>query len=123
MFTQVRSATRGVNGVHDLGTLGGASSASYINNVGQVVGSSTAIDGSSQAFVWDSTNGISLLDSLGVYSGATGINDLGWIVGSYTDASGRTNAIMWTPVPEPSSILVLLCGLSGVRMLMKRNTG
>ena len=40
-----------------------------------------------------------------------GMNNLGWVVGF---ASGVNHALLWRPVPEPSSILALLCGIGGL---------
>ena len=45
---------------------------------------------------------------------ANGTNDNGWIVGYSTDALGFEHAVLWMPVPEPSSILALLCGIGGM---------
>jgi probable HAF family extracellular repeat protein len=40
-----------------------------------------------------------------------GMNNLGWVVGF---ASGVNHALLWRPVPEPSSVLALLCGIGGL---------
>lgn len=108
----------------DLGTFGGSAQASAINNNGQIVGySNTAPDDSiSHAFIWQ--NGVmqdlgTLVD--GGTSAAYGINDHGQIVGYATAVDGMSHAVLWTPVPEPSSILVLLCGIGSlVGVAMRR---
>ena len=83
--------------VSDLGTLGGnTSSASGINDSGQVVGSSTLADGSTHSFI--STNGV--MTDLGTLGGndsyASGINASGQVVGSSTLADGSTHSFIST---------------------------
>lgn len=90
-----------VNGMQDLGTLGGASSvAAGINDAGQVVGWSavTPTPFTESAFLWDSTNGMQDLGKLpgASASRAFAINNLGQVVGW----SGRTyfiegHAVLW----------------------------
>jgi probable HAF family extracellular repeat protein len=48
------------------------------------------------------------------YGEALGINISGQIVGSSTTGAGNGHACLWEPVPEPSAILALLCGLGGL---------
>lgn len=148
-------------GMVSLGSLGGLynNEAADVNDVGQVVGTSTVDDGMSfHAFLWTETTGMidlgaglprsyayainnrgqvvgavgdylltthaalwdtdgSVID-LGVlpgddYSYAYGINDAGQIVGySTSNTTGMSHAVLWEPIPEPSSIFVLVCGLS-----------
>lgn len=76
--------------VIDIGSLGGNSYASAINNLGQVVGGSYTSTGEHQAFVYSEGR----IRSLGspfesVNSYATGINDSGRIVGEYINNSVR----------------------------------
>jgi probable HAF family extracellular repeat protein len=44
---------------------------------------------------------------------AYGINDLGQIVGLYSDASGQYHGFLATPIPEPSTLLLLAIGTLG----------
>jgi probable HAF family extracellular repeat protein len=80
--------------VHDLGTLGGnSSSASGINDRGQIVGFSTTASGDFHAFLYE--NGV--MTDLGTLPGsnfsvANGINNRGDVVG----ASGG-HAVLWIP--------------------------
>jgi probable HAF family extracellular repeat protein len=69
--------------VTDLGTLGGESRAYAINNRGQVVGNSYALeDGRVFAFIWDRENGMRPLNPPDwLYADATDINDAGQAVG------------------------------------------
>ena len=73
-----------INGINDLGILGGYfSGALGINNSGQVVGVTNVDGGSSRAFIWDETN--EMQDLLGVISRAEAINDSGVVVGQAAD--------------------------------------
>ena len=93
----------------DLGTLGGDRSAALaINNSGQIVG------GSGHAFLYSNgtmTDLNSLLITPGwTLTGAEAINDNGWIVGQGINPAGETHAFLLTPVPEPSTLALLLTG-------------
>lgn len=78
--------------VTDLGTLGGSSIRPYdINDSGQIVGSSSRVDGASHAFLYD--NGT--MTDLGTlpsasYSHGRGINNLGEVVG-YSGVNADNN--------------------------------
>ncbi len=81
--------------VLDLGTLGGSSLiGAGLNNLGQVVGSSTTASGATHAFI-TGANGLGLTD-LGTLGGASSyasaINDAGQVVGSADRADGLTRA-------------------------------
>jgi probable HAF family extracellular repeat protein len=83
----------------DLGTLGGelnSSSATAINNLGQVVGSSIPAAGEQHAVLW--RNG--RMTDLGTLPGGLGsyaidINDLGQIVGMSYTAAGEYRGFLW----------------------------
>jgi probable HAF family extracellular repeat protein len=88
-------------GFENLGTFGGRENeTASINNLGQVVGFSSRLDGNQRAFRY--TDGIGLED-LGTlpgaqYSVAHGINDAGWVTGGsggraflYTDEGGMVD--------------------------------
>jgi probable HAF family extracellular repeat protein len=89
-----------------LGSLGGSSSATGINNAGHVVGMSDVPgqnrDGLSHqhAFLWTPSDGMIDLGSRDTDSAAWDINDLGQIVGSSRKAaggnfSGDPTAVLW----------------------------
>ncbi|HAX78748.1 MAG TPA: hypothetical protein DCY88_23680 [Cyanobacteria bacterium UBA11372] len=94
------------SGMINLGTLGGYydsygypidySSATAINDYGQVVGSSTTADGQNRAFFWDNSNGMIDLGSLGGNSSdAKAINNLGQVIGYSTTANGQNRPFFW----------------------------
>ena len=111
---------------HDLGALiGENNSYAYdVNDSGVVVGMGNNV------FLWDgkmhnlndfidpSTPGWTLIE-------ARGINSSGQIVGLGSIAGGMPHAYLatpyiTTPVPEPSSMVALLCGLGGLGTMLRR---
>ena len=86
-------------GMVDLGSLGGDSQASGINDSGQIVGYSYLADESTVHMVmWTTTGGIVDLGSIdnSEYSQGNGINSAGDIVGTGFDANGRQVAFFWS---------------------------
>jgi probable HAF family extracellular repeat protein len=85
--------------ITDLGTLGPVyrdSSASAINESGQIVGGSGAASGKQHAFVWQDGKMSDLGTLGGRDSGAEAINDHGQIIGtSLTPKPSRTHAFIW----------------------------
>ena len=83
----------------DLGTLGGtSSSASAINERGQVTGSATTAGGDYHAFRWTASGGMQDLGTLGgTFSNASAINERGQVAGSAYTAGGDSHAFLWTP--------------------------
>lgn len=85
-----------------------------LNDRNQLVGFSSEL----QPLLWDNGD-LSILPLNKELSTAvaTGINNNGWIVGTafgVSDGSEQVgHIVMWQPVPEPSSIFALLCGLGG----------
>lgn len=112
--------------MHDLGTLGGYTSrAEDVNNSGIIVGQSDAGSSGWRAFVYDGhamydPNDLIDPDSGWTLLDAAGINDYGQIVGVGENALGQSRAFLLTPVPEPSSVLSLLCGIGGIGLLIRR---
>lgn len=86
--------------VTDIGTLGGNwTKGSVVNNIGQVAGISTRIDGSFAPFIWSKASGIADLGISDWASGViSGINDSGQIVGHYRNLSGSESAFFWDPI-------------------------
>ena len=90
--------------LRDLGTLGGSgSSASAINDRGEVVGSSDTASGDTHGFVWEDGR----MTDLGVLSDtadarrseADAINAQGTIIGTSRTRAGFDVAVLWTPRP------------------------
>ena len=81
-----------------------------ISDDGHVVGYFGGSDSTDHAFVWDPVGG---LVDLGADARAYGINEHGSIVGQ-ANVAGEWHAFMWTPVPEPSSVVVVACGFIGI---------
>jgi probable HAF family extracellular repeat protein len=79
----------------DLGALDGVSSdARAVNDLGQVVGSSTT-PGDFHAFLWDSGLMTDLGTLGGGWSAAADVNNLGQVVGAAQDASNTQLACIW----------------------------
>jgi uncharacterized membrane protein len=98
---------------HDAEALG-------INNDGLIVGY-TNIAGYEHAAVWDRGEAHLLVDLIPPDSGwavldrATDVNSFGQIVGWGSRAPGGSlRAFLLTPIPEPSTLLLLLVGFSGI---------
>ena len=79
------------------GASGGYTEISAPNAAGQAVGSTSAADGYTHAFLWDAVNGMQDLGTLpgGSYSAANGINDQGQVVGSADDSTGAQHLFRW----------------------------
>jgi probable HAF family extracellular repeat protein len=118
------------NGVgSDLGTLGGprGGSARSLNNIGQIVGSSTTSGGPGQAFLYENGVMINLNDLLPTGSGwmlteAIDINDSGQIVG-YGTIGGVQHAFLMTPVPLPAAVWLFGSGVLGLLAAARRRAG
>ncbi len=119
--------------IHDLGTLGGASSQGFaINGLGQVVGRSDYVGGTPHAFLWADGQMTDLNLTIPPNSGwdlreATGINDRGQIVGNaYWHSMGR--GFLLTRLPNlqlhvaAGSGLVLVWGIENKGFTLQENT-
>ena len=74
------------------------------------------------ASVWDCGQAVDLCILPGFTdSCANRISDTGEIIGWATDGAGHDHAVVWTPVvPEPSSLLALLCCLGGLALWLRK---
>ena len=115
----------------DLGTLGRDSYASGINSSGQVVGNSTLLSWENHAFVAENVGGSWMMTDLNdrlplgsvwdYLSSAQAINDDGWIVGTgYIDNKSHGFLMEYTPIPEPTTLLLLGSGLLGLGLARRR---
>ena len=92
-----------------------------INNKGEIVGLVYLSTTVSHACVWKDGIMLDLGTLGGLNSMALGINESGFICGAAEIADGTRHAVIWEPVPEPSSILTLLCGIGGLSAIIRRN--
>lgn len=92
----VRGVSNSGSGIEDLGILKGGfgSTASAINNSGQVVGT-TLVGLGAEATMWSSGKAVSLGTLGGYLSYATGINDIGMVTGLAADAQGVGRAFVY----------------------------
>jgi probable HAF family extracellular repeat protein len=112
----------------DLGTLGGSTSAGLaINDIGQVVGDAfVPNDPHSHAFLYSGGAMVDLNSLISPTSGwfleqAMGINSGGQITGyGLMAGKGGDRAFLLTPVPEPSSIILL--ALAGLGLFARFST-
>ena len=98
-FQQHAALWSPANAITDLGTLGGSfSSASDINDAGQVIGTSYLTgDAVQHFFVWSSSTGMrDLTAMLGSVVSLAGINDAGQIAGTI-GTGGGSHAFLYTP--------------------------
>ncbi len=107
----------------DSGNLFGQSIAYDINNAGQIVGWGDVNQYNSsthdyRALFWDGGSLIDLNSTIDPASGwmlrgAYSINEAGWITGM-GDYQGQVHAFALAPVPEPSSLVLLVSGLLAI---------
>lgn len=81
-----------------------------INNTGMIVGKRIS-DG--KLVIRYADGSMSVLQRMSEQSLICDMNDLGWVVGYSSGGEGQ-HALLWKPISEPSSILALLCGISGM---------
>jgi probable HAF family extracellular repeat protein len=101
-----------------------ASSVNDINDSGQIIGS-MVVSGDSRAMLY--CGGVATDLNLLVSSNAgltlvsaDAINNKGQIVGYGVDATGKQHAFLATPVPEPSSIALLMVAVVSLLAVRKR---
>ena len=101
----------------DLGTLpgSGSSQAAGINASGQIVGYSDFTGVGNRAFLYSDGEMHSLNDMIDPTSGwnlvwANAINDNGWIAGCGVAPNGEQHAVLLTPIPEPSTLVLVGVG-------------
>lgn len=102
----------------DLSIAGGYASWAYgINNHGAIVGSYITGDTFKEyAVLWENGNAVNLASLLVNGTGislytADDINNQGWIIANGINSNGERRSFLLTPVPEPSSLALLLVGL------------
>jgi len=118
-------------GVRAIGELPGHrwACAEDINDFGQVVGYSYRFGplNDDRAFLWQDGTIVDLNELIPADSGwilrqARGINNRGQIVGTGL-ISGQWHAYVATPVPEPTTLVLLSAGLAGLAFLRTRRWG
>jgi hypothetical protein len=97
-----------------------------INNLGQVAGY-YSLPTTTRAWIWDAVNGVQYLDDL-LPAGwnmetVLDINDMGQILGYGNFGGGSNQELLLTPsVPEPSTWVLMVCGLFGLIIFRRRAT-
>ncbi|HEY3309412.1 MAG TPA: hypothetical protein VGJ93_13235 [Desulfuromonadaceae bacterium] len=79
----------------DLGSLGGSSRATAINNADEVIGYSFTSSGEYHAFIWKKGKMKDLGTLGGKFCRAIAINDAGVVVGESATTSGESHAFIW----------------------------
>jgi uncharacterized membrane protein len=120
-------------GIRSLDTLGGEGNAEDINDAGWIVGQTHRPGtGSSIAFVWHDgvLRDLNSLLPIGVtrrmtVNYAADINESGQILvqAQLNDLSGALRTLVLTPVPEPTTVAMLLAGLGVVSIAVWRGRG
>lgn len=107
--------------MRDIGTLGGLSIGQAINNAGQIAGrSEISPAGPQHAFIYDSVHGMRDLNALiqplsgVILEAGYGINDAGQITGQARISTGDYRPFIATPIPEPTSIWLILPGVAAL---------
>ena len=82
------------------------------------------IGGVQHGILFDSlTDTFTILDPPGSTSTTlNGLNDAGDVVGFFVDATGNTDGTLGTPIPEPTTWLMILAGFAGLGCLSLRSS-
>ena len=110
--------------MHNLGTLGGSGSEAFgLNNNDQVVGVSYTAGGTEHAFIYHAGSMYDLNNLLATSLPttlwkATDINESGQIVAWGEDS----RSYLLTPIPEPTSIALVLLGIAATLVRRKART-
>ena len=128
----------GVNAIpQDLGTLGGDySAAQAINDLSQIVGSSTLVDGSTHAVLWDAKTGLidlntylpaDLASAGWVMTYGLDINNGGVIIGYLSNTADPSLAAAFkltpTTVPVPGAVWLFASALASFAGMKRRKMG